>query len=68
MKTEMTQRYRKFKRGWGVHHVYDNQTGLSKSLETRNRQDAERLVHAMNEAERVPPAESADRPSLPHGR
>ena len=48
MKTEMKQRYRKFKRGWGVYHVFDNTTGLSKSLNTRNKQEADILVHSKN--------------------
>jgi integrase len=50
----MKQRYRKFRRGWGVYHVFDNSNSHSKSLDTRNKQEAERLVHAMNEAERQP--------------
>ncbi len=50
----MSQRYRKFKRGWGVYYVFDNSNGSSKSLETRDRIEADRLVHAMNEAQRQP--------------
>ena len=50
----MKQRYRKFKRGWGVWYVYDNTNGNSQSLNTRSKPEAERLVHSMNEAERQP--------------
>jgi hypothetical protein len=54
MQHEMKQQYRKFKRGWGVYHVFDNATGLSKSLDTRSRQEADLLIHSMNEAQRQP--------------
>lgn len=54
MQTEMQQRYRRFRRGWGVYHMFDTRTGRSKSLKTRNKQEAERMVHAMNEAEQMP--------------
>jgi hypothetical protein len=50
----MKQRYRKFKRGWGVWYVYDNTNGNSQSLNTRSKPEAERLVHSVNEAERQP--------------
>ena len=54
MQTEMQLRYRRFRRGWGVYHMFDTRTGRSKSLKTRNKQEAERMVHAMNEAEQMP--------------
>lgn len=50
----MKQRYRVFKRGWGTYYYFDNNNGQSKSLQTADRREAERLVHAMNEAERQP--------------
>ena len=34
--------------------MFDTRTGRSKSLKTRNKQEAERMVHAMNEAEQMP--------------
>ena len=50
----MTQRYRKFKRSWGMWYAFDNATGNSESLKTRVRSEAEQKVNAMNETERVP--------------
>jgi len=52
--TDMTQRYRKFKRTWGMYYAYDNVTGNSVSLKTRVKAEAEQKVNAMNEAERQP--------------
>jgi integrase len=49
---EMKNRYRKFKRGWGTYYAFDNHTGGSKSLKTEDKREAQRLVDAMNEAER----------------
>jgi integrase len=54
MDTDMTQRYRKFKRSWGTWYAFDNVTGNSVSLKTRARAEAEQKVHAMNESERLP--------------
>jgi len=55
MKTQdMTQRYRKFKRAWGMWYAFDNATGNSVSLKTRVKTEAEQKVHAMNETERQP--------------
>jgi len=51
---DMSQRYRKFKRGWGMYYAYDNSTGNSVSLKTRVRAEAEQKVNAMNETERQP--------------
>jgi len=48
----MKNRWRKFRRGWGTFYAYDNQTGNSRSLKTRDKHHAQRLVNAMNEAER----------------
>ena len=50
----MTQRYRKFKRAWGMWYAFDNLTGNSISLKTRVKIEAEKKVAAMNEIERVP--------------
>jgi len=55
MKTQdMTQRYRKFKRTWGMYYAFDNATGNSVSLKTRGKAEAEQKVNAMNETERQP--------------
>lgn len=51
---DMTQRYRKFKRSWGMWYAFDNVTGNSVSLKTRVKAEAEQKVAAMNEAERQP--------------
>ena len=50
----MTQRYRKFKRTWGMFYAFDNATGNSVSLKTRVKAEAEQKVNAMNETERQP--------------
>jgi len=54
MKVDMTQRYRKFKRAWGTYYAYDNFTGNSVSLKTRDKAEATQKVNAMNETERQP--------------
>jgi integrase len=51
---DMTQRYRKFKRSWGMWYAFDNVTGNSVSLKTREKIEADKKVAAMNETERVP--------------
>jgi integrase len=51
---DMTQRYRKFKRSWGMWYAFDNATGNSVSLKTRVKTEAEQKVQAMNETERQP--------------
>jgi integrase len=53
MKQQMKNRYRLFKRGWGVYYAFNNETGNSESLHTRDKAEATRLVHAMNEAGRM---------------
>jgi len=45
----MKQRYRLFKRGWGVFYCEDNETRKQESLNTSNRAEAQRLVQAKNE-------------------
>jgi integrase len=54
MKVDMSVRYRKFKRAWGTFYAYDNLTGNSVSLKTRDKGEADQKVNAMNEAERQP--------------
>ena len=54
MTQDMMQRYRKFKRTWGMYYAYDNLTGNSVSLKTRVRAEAVQKVNAMNETERQP--------------
>ena len=54
MKVDMPERYRKFKRTWGTYYAYDNYTGNSVSLKTRNKAEAVQKVIAMNETERQP--------------
>ena len=51
---DMTQRYRKFKRSWGMWYAFDTGTGNSVSLKTRVRAEAVQKVNAMNETERQP--------------
>ena len=50
----MKNRYRAFRRGWGVYYYEDTQTGKQESLATTNKQEALRLVHAKNEGEQHP--------------
>lgn len=54
MNTEMNQRYRVFRRGWGTYYVEDLQTGKQTSLKTRDKAEAHRLVAAKNESEVAP--------------
>ena len=54
MESDMTHRYRKFKRSWGSYYAFDNVTGNSVTLKTRDRNEADQKVHAMNETERRP--------------
>jgi integrase len=54
MKVDMPERYRKFKRTWGTYYAYDNYTGNSVSLKTRDKAEAVKKVNAMNETERQP--------------
>ena len=49
-----TQRYRKFKRAWGMWYAFDTATGNSVSLKTRVKTEAIQKVNAMNETERQP--------------
>jgi hypothetical protein len=51
---DMTQRYRKFKRAWGMWYAFNKATGNSVSLKTRLKAEALQKVNAMNETERQP--------------
>ena len=51
---DMTQRYRKFKRSWGMWYAFDTVTGNSVSLKTRVKTEAVRKTAAMNESEHQP--------------
>jgi integrase len=51
---DMKERYRKFKRAWGTWYAFDNITGNSVTLKTRDKTEAIKKVNAMNEAEREP--------------
>src|SRR3954471_24685328 len=50
----MKQRYRLFRRRGGVFYTSDTVTGKQQSLKTDKRDEALRLLHAKNEAERQP--------------
>ena len=50
----MKRRYRLFRRNKANYFAFDNHTGNSKSLRTRDKHHAERLLHALNEAESEP--------------
>jgi len=47
----MKPRYRKFRQTWGVYYSLDTVTDARKTLGTRDPREADRLIHAMNEAE-----------------
>lgn len=51
---DMKERYRKFKRAWGTWYAFDNLTGNSVTLKTRDKVEAIKKVNAMNETERAP--------------
>lgn len=40
MTSSMKNRYRAFRRGWGVYYCEDTQTGKQQSLATTNKQEA----------------------------
>ena len=54
MNSKMKNRYRAFRRGWGVYYCEDTQTGKQASLATTDKREATRLVHAKNEGEQQP--------------
>lgn len=50
----MKQRYRLYRRSRGNYYAQDNRTGKQESLNTADKQEAGRLVHAKNEAQQAP--------------
>ncbi len=54
MNSNMSQRYRLFRRGWGVYYFEDTHTGKQQSLGTAHKLEAQRLVQAKNEGEQHP--------------
>lgn len=50
----MKPRYRKFRQTWGAYYSLDTVTNARKTLGTRDPREADRLLHAMNEAECLP--------------
>ena len=54
MKMDMPERYQRFKRAWGTYYAYDNLTGNSVTLKTRDKAEANKKVNAMNETEQQP--------------
>ena len=50
----MKTRYRLFQRKWGVFYAFDCSTRNSATLKTRDKREATRQIHALNEAEREP--------------
>lgn len=54
MKNDMKQRYRAFRRPWGVFYYEDLVTGKQETLKTRDRDEAYRLVAAKNETQDGP--------------
>ena len=54
MNSNIKNRYRAFRRGWGTYYCEDTQTGQQQTLGTTDKQEASRLVHAKNEGEHHP--------------
>jgi hypothetical protein len=54
MSDSMKQRFGLIKRPWGVFYIKDKTTGEQTSLKTRNKNEAQRLVQAHNDAENQP--------------
>ena len=50
----MKQKYRLFRRSNGIYFFQDRFTGKQESLRTRDKSEAQRLVHAHNEAHQQP--------------
>jgi hypothetical protein len=51
---QMKDRFRLFRRGWGTYYVEDTETGKQQTLQTTDKREAQRMVHARNEAQRTP--------------
>jgi hypothetical protein len=54
MNRKMKNRYRVFRRGWGTFYCEDLDTKKQKSLHTRDKNEAYRLVAAKNETHEGP--------------
>ena len=54
MNSNMKNRYRAFRRGWGTYYCEDTQSGQQETLGTKDKQEAMRLVHAKNEGQQHP--------------
>jgi integrase len=54
MANDMRHKYRLFRRSSGIYFIQDNSTGKQMSLKTRNKQEAQTLLNAHNEANRQP--------------
>lgn len=54
MSQKVKNRFRLFRRGWGTYYVEDTDTGTQQSLQTTDKREAQRLVHARNEAQHTP--------------
>ncbi len=50
----MKQRYRLFRRSWGMFYWIDDTTGQQGSLKTKESAEAKRLIHAKNETVHLP--------------
>ena len=53
-RSTMLNKYRLFQRAKGVFYWQDNESGKQGSLPTKDRRAAEKLLHAKNEAHRLP--------------
>jgi hypothetical protein len=53
MSESTMQRYRLFQRGWGTFYAFDNITKKQVSLGTRDKDEAQRLLNAKNEAKQL---------------
>ena len=50
----MKDRFRLFRRGWGTYYVEDTDTGKQQTLQTTDKREAQRMIHARNEALHTP--------------
>jgi hypothetical protein len=50
----MTNRYRIFRRGGSTYYIHDSKTGKQKSLSTKSRKEALRVLHAHEESRQEP--------------
>ncbi len=54
MSEQVKERFRLFRRGWGTYYVEDTETGKQQTLQTSDKREAQRMVHARNEAQHTP--------------